>query len=335
MLPNDGSWETTLNNVIYRWLAIGVVASCLFSLIGFMGGGNREAELTSHFRFQYLFIGVFGLIFFYFNTKKNILYLISIFCIVINLTEVAPWYFAPSNLAIPSATPQLRVLLSNVQTSNTNYASVISLVREETPKIAVFLEVNDIWAKKLDSIRTILPYSLVYAREDNFGIAMYSSLPLEKGSLKFFTNEEVASIRANITINRKVVSMIVTHPLPPIKADYFFLRNQQLQAISNYVKQLKNSVIVIGDLNTTMWSPYYKSFVQTSQLHNTRAGFGILSTWPALFPPLSIPIDHCLVSPDIQVVNSRTGKYVGSDHLPLITDLIFPEKTSVLPKNRI
>jgi endonuclease/exonuclease/phosphatase (EEP) superfamily protein YafD len=41
---------------------------------------------------------------------------------------------------------------------------------------------------------------------------------------------------------------------------------------------------------------------------------------------LSIPIDHCLISPDIKVVNIRTGPNVGSDHRPLITDLIIPEK---------
>jgi endonuclease/exonuclease/phosphatase (EEP) superfamily protein YafD len=81
---------------------------------------------------------------------------------------------------------------------------------------------------------------------------------------------------------------------------------------------------VLGDLNMTVWSPYYKSFVEKTKLHNTRTGFGILPTWPAQSPLLFIPLDHCLVSEDIKVLHTRTGRNVGSDHLPLITDTVIP-----------
>jgi endonuclease/exonuclease/phosphatase family metal-dependent hydrolase len=37
-----------------------------------------------------------------------------------------------------------------------------------------------------------------------------------------------------------------------------------------------------------------------------------------------IPIDHCLVSEDIRVINIRTDGHIGSDHLPLIVDLEIP-----------
>ncbi len=85
-----------------------------------------------------------------------------------------------------------------------------------------------------------------------------------------------------------------------------------------------------------MWSPYYKSFVRQTGLRNARQGFGILPTWPSksslspvpatIAPLLSIPIDHCLISPKIKVVNIRTGPNVDSDHLPVITDLVIPGK---------
>ncbi|WP_421656253.1 hypothetical protein [Leptothermofonsia sp. ETS-13] len=41
----------------------------------------------------------------------------------------------------------------------------------------------------------------------------------------------------------------------------------------------------------------------------------------ALFWLIAIPIDHCLISPELTVTGIWTGPNVGSDHLPLITDL--------------
>jgi endonuclease/exonuclease/phosphatase (EEP) superfamily protein YafD len=39
---------------------------------------------------------------------------------------------------------------------------------------------------------------------------------------------------------------------------------------------------------------------------------------------LMIPIDHCLVSPQIRVTGMRTGRAIGSDHLPIIVDMMVP-----------
>ncbi len=121
--------------------------------------------------------------------------------------------------------------------------------------------------------------------------------------------------------------MIAAHPLTPTTKSGFQQRNAQLEAMGRYVSRLPKPVLVIGDLNITMWSPFYQRFVGTAGLDNARSGFGILPTWPTFFPLLYIPIDHCLISPEIQVLKIRTGPDVGSDHLPLVTDLVIPQNT--------
>ena len=47
-------------------------------------------------------------------------------------------------------------------------------------------------------------------------------------------------------------------------------------------------------------------------------------TWPTYNPLLWIPIDHCLVSPEIIVTDRQIGPDVGSDHYPIVVDLQLP-----------
>jgi endonuclease/exonuclease/phosphatase (EEP) superfamily protein YafD len=92
------------------------------------------------------------------------------------------------------------------------------------------------------------------------------------------------------------------------------------------IRELAGPNICIGDLNTTMWSRYFRDFVEQSGLASVREGFGVLPTWPTFMGPnwMMLPIDHCLVSADIRVVTASVGDRIGSDHLPLIVELELP-----------
>ncbi|NEO61878.1 MAG: hypothetical protein F6J98_16150 [Moorea sp. SIO4G2] len=115
-------------------------------------------------------------------------------------------------------------------------------------------------------------------------------------------------------------------------------RNQDLEKeIGDYIRQIQKPVVLIGDLNVTMWSPYYKSLIESSGLHDARAGFGILPTLSQFSPAnpwLAIPVDHCLVSRDVKVIKMRTGPDLGSDHLPVITDILIPVSAISLSARR-
>ncbi len=203
------------------------------------------------------------------------------------------------------------------------------------------LENIEAWIKPLNSLNDLLPYSIFEANPPGIlGIAVYSKLPLKNASIHFFGLHKNPSILANLNINGQDISLIAIHPPPP-KPVSFQDRNKQLDEISQYVKSLSNPVVMIGDFNTTMWSHYYKKLVSDTGLRNASKGFGIIPTWPrattysaysripsAILWLLSVPIDQCLISPEIKVLKIRSGVNVGSDHLPLIADLMIPGKKS-------
>lgn len=329
---------TTQNNRLFRLaslsLFLSVVLTTALSLVSSFGE-NVWLELFSHFKVQYSIL-ILTLSFLLLWTRRKILTIISLFCLALVLSELITWYI-PQTQHLENTAVDLRIFSSNVNTKNQNFAQVLSLVRQEQPDIAVFMEVNDNWIKQLNSLTDILPYSYAKANSYNLGIAVYSRRKLENIFIKLFGNSNNPSIVGNLTVNEQIISLIATHPPPP-KPHIFKSRNQQLKEISQYIKSLSTKVIMVGDLNITMWSRYYKIFINQTKLKNSRQGFGILPTWPlkTIYPPysgipalftwfLSIPIDHCLISSEIQVVKIRTGSSIGSDHRPLITDLAIPK----------
>ena len=238
------------------------------------------------------------------------------------MAEIVPWYFpAP---AFAGATPgqYLRILHSNVLTSNRRYSDAISLVKAEQPDIAVFVEVSTSWARELAVLSEMFPYSLQQQESENFGSAIYSKLPLENASVQGFSSQR-KSLLADVKFQGKTISLILAHPSVPIKQYSFIDRNQQLAAIGEYAAQVKNPLIVVGDFNTTMWSPFYKNMVKTGKLRNARSGLwhftNLADFYAAGFIFRSIMF---LVSKEIGVLKVQTGRNVGSDHLPLITDLV-------------
>ena len=315
---------------LIRWgFIVATVLLVLLSLTGYLGEFHYALDLSSHFKLQYLIAG-FCLFFFFLMTKRKVWCIVSIFCILLNLIEVVPWYLPPrailadaqasANATNPNPQP-LRILQSNVLFKNKQYSEVISLVQLENPDIAFFQEVGASWKKELEALRDTFPYSLVPPIPARFEPAIYSKLPLENTSITVL-DELIQILYAEVKVQEQVVSIVGIHLSTPMTQRSFNHRNQQLAVFGDYLAKIKNPVLVVGDFNITMWSPFYKRFIQQTELKNARYGFGILPTWSTKLPPLSIPIDHCLVSQNVKVLKIRTGRYVGSDHLPLVTDLV-------------
>ncbi len=312
-------------NLLTRLIAIALLLMTGLTLISHLAW-NSYPELTSHFKVQYLVISLLLCSLLLLRDRYKIWLFIALFCISIQLIEIVPWYFPPSWLG-RSQPHNLRILQSNVFVPNRSYGKVLSLVKNEQPDIAIFLEVNARWTQQLNALSTTYPFTF----QASDGLMIYSRLPLSR-PVQFGSGKN-SSIAAYLTVNQQEIALVVTHPVPPLPR-LFDSRNQQLLEVGQYIQQQQKSVILVGDLNTTMWSPYYYKLVQATGLKNARKGFGVLPTWPVASPyarpflkrtPImslfQIPIDHCLVSSQITVTGIHTGNPVDSDHLPLITDL--------------
>ena len=271
-------------------------------------------ELFLHFRPQYFAVSLLLLIVLALRRQAFYSILLAL-TVALNASYVLPWY--AGDVAAAGST-ELKVLYANVLSSNREHGRLLALIQREQPDIVALLETTSQWLNALKALEGDYPYSYTAPREDNFGVALLSRLPLAAASHVDSPPLGYPTILARIDVDGAAVNLITTHPMIPVGADNFSARNQQLQSIEKVVTATSGHVILIGDLNTSMWDRRYRHFEDATSLRNARRGHGVLPTWPTFMPPAMIPIDHVLVSERIGIEDIRTGPRIGSDHLPLV-----------------
>lgn len=293
-----------------RLAALGVVASVVLPLVP-----AWPFTLLEHFRFQYLWAalpivvacGALGLRGWF--DAALIATLVNALWVVPDLSRDAR--------PLPAGTP-LRVLVFNVHTSSSGFAAVRALIAETQPDVVGLVEVDARW---LAELAVAFPYKIEQPRDDNFGVALYSKLPMTGAIEKL--GSQLPTAVATIDVQGTRLGLVLTHPIPPVRGEALAMQVAQLDAVAARSRGMA-PVIVMGDLNATPWSSPFRDFVAASGLCDSRAGFGLQASFPSTSTLLRIPIDHVLVSCAIGVRSRTIERDVGSDHLPVLVELVVP-----------
>jgi endonuclease/exonuclease/phosphatase (EEP) superfamily protein YafD len=209
-----------------------------------------------------------------------------------------------------------------VNTQSGSPAKVAELIERQKPDIIVLEEIGVRWMGLVADLKQAYPYSSVKIRDDNFGIGLFSRYPLKNHEMRYFGDAGVPTIIAAVKTPSGLLNIVATHPLPPGGKEYSEFRNNQMSEIACYIAESKLSpLVLLGDLNMAPWNVYFKGFVKQSGLRDSSKGWGIQPTWPTFNQLLRIPLDHCLYSSDVSILNRAVGSDVGSDHYPLIVDI--------------
>ncbi len=302
----------------------GLVKACgfltaLFSFATVINQYHQYLELFSHFRLQYL--GVAAILLLLFLLMRSWRYvLLMLATVAVNAWFVLPWYL-PVDEA-PRSEGRFKLLHANVFAENNDYYALRALVDAEEPDIVFLQEVGVGWAATLETWGDY-PHRHIVPRYDYFGIAVLSRVPLETLNTVASPPRGFPTLVITTAVGEHPVTLVSTHPMPPMTTANYEARNVQLASIAGLVSDVEGPVVLVGDLNTTMWGENYRRLVASTGLRNVREGFGVLPSWPTFLPFAMIPIDQCLVSDGLLASDVRLGPDIGSDHLPLIATLQF------------
>ncbi|HBA82463.1 MAG TPA: hypothetical protein DCZ95_00060 [Verrucomicrobia bacterium] len=318
------NWSREFLSLKVRFWGLFHAAGCLAMLgtaAGFLGRHAWWLDLGSHFRVQYVVLFAMLCGFYLIARKWKWAGGAALFC-GLNLVPVLMLLFPPAGAA-PPAGMKYRTLLINVNTQTGQPEAVIEAINEALPDFIVLEEINEEWMQALEPALTNYPHRAVESREDNFGIALLSRRSWESAQVVYVGDAGVPSVTAQVMLDYKPVLLIGTHPLPPGGAEYSAYRNNQLERLAELIRKADCPVLLIGDLNVSPWSYYFRKFLKESGLQNSSQGRGLFASWPAFAWPFRIPIDQVLHSANIRILDKHIGRDVGSDHYPVVVDFDF------------
>ncbi len=309
---------------LWRWLpAMGILAALPTFLAG-LAPWWWIGDLFSHFRLQYVCLLLPPCLVFAAQRRWAITTVLGA-ALAVNLFLVAPLLLSPRPQVRDGSS--LRLMSANVFVGNQNSEAVIQLVRQEQPDLFLAIEVSPRWQRDLEVLQEDYPHVLAARRtqsfggHDAFGIALFSREPATMSEVRRVGIEGLPVLVAEFGVNGSPLTVIGVHPYPPVSRACTAIRNEYLAAAADIAAAIDGACILLGDLNTTSWSPSFLELLRRSGLRDSRPGFGIQPTWPDGPWLLRIPIDHALVSRELTIADHRIGPSTDSDHRPVIIEI--------------
>jgi endonuclease/exonuclease/phosphatase (EEP) superfamily protein YafD len=239
----------------------------------------------------------------------------SLLCLIYPTYIFANQVLIAPNINIASKNT-LKITFQNKYYLNPNIEGLNKQAKELDPDIIGFAEVNDPseYKKYLDKY----PYEFHTKLETLMGVVLFSKYELKDSEALNASKD--GDINHSPYIKTKVimpdkseVNLLMVHLIAPTGSGFTKLKGDALDIISTESNKLEGNTIVIGDFNTTPYSPQISGLRNSSKFYSASKGKGLLDTWegPSF---LKFQIDHAFVSNNMKVDNFEVKDTIGSDH---------------------
>ncbi len=311
-------------SIFYYLGLVSLVTIFGVTFISFFGSSHYFFDLFAHFHLQYA-IGCLVLMGFFLVQKKPLLVFTATVGFMMQFIFLLPYYFQPTASANDQANAEtIRVYFNNINYGTTDFTALTKSIAYNHPQVVGIAELSSEKFEQLETQLPDYPYSFHVPGRSKLGLAIFSQMPfVDQPSVHFFSDSRFPSIVAAIQDfqTTKKLTIVVIHPPPPLLAEYTQIRNELFNNLAQFAQDQTGPLLVMGDFNSTSWSPAFQTLLANSTLIDSRNNQGIQPSWPSQLPKfLRIPIDHMLTNELLPVTYRETLPSVGSDHLPILAD---------------
>lgn len=305
------------------WLAL--AGLLLASVLAQLGRYGWLPELTTHFRLQYL-AGALLLVLVFAALRRRFPALLALALLLLHGVYGAAYLLPRAGGRDAPVGEPVQLLSLNLYYRNQDHAGVRDYLLGRDPAVLVLSELTPEWVRELAPVTARYPYWMSVDHRGPWGLGVFSRYPLREAVATNLGVPGSVNVRAILELPSGAVELMAVHlssPTSPTRAD---MRNRQLAGLARLLGPERAAGapprLLVGDMNLTPFSPYFRTLLAQTGLHDARQQDGLLGTWPSWLPPMQIAIDHCLVDRALAPTRVRRGPDVGSDHYPLEVTLL-------------
>lgn len=268
-------------------------------------------------------------------------FLVSAMVASLSLQAARLWPYTPLHAvqaplaASYVAGQRLSLLAANLQATRSDPARFLAAVREADPDLVFAVEVDARWVEELRPLETGYPHRFLHPRDDFWGFALFSRLPLVEPRVLHRLTGYVPSLQTGLRLpTGEVVDLHGLHPKPPLPSQGTGQRDAELRLAAEAIRDGRRPALLAGDLNAVAWSDITALVQHTGGLLDPRIGRGLFATFPNWVPgPARVPIDHVFFTREFSLVSLEVLAEIGSDHLPILARLCHaPDRAAPRPR---
>ena len=293
------------------------------SIASLVGVVWAPLEITTHFRPQLAAAAVvFALLFALGGRFLAILPAVGL--LAFHIIPLVPHLFPSARASTCAAGHDFKVMTLNLHHRHADIPAALGMIRSERPDVVLLTEFRPQDVPAFAALNDVLPHRVGPTGPGAFDVMLLSRFRVEAEQILFpapgVTYLPVMEARL-CPAGAPCFSVIGLHAARPIGAESRWQKHHLDLAAERAARTWGGRVVVMGDLNTTPWSPAFRELLDTGRLRDAGNGSALGTTWLSRNPLFGLTIDHILTGQRIVSRDRRVGPDVGSDHFPVIADL--------------
>lgn len=300
-----------MKSKIYALLSIAMVFVLLGVVAGFLGSLHPLFDSFSHFRMHLLvLLLLLALPLVFMGGKRGRSFAFLLF---VSSSGYLLYMHQPFHQTTPTKESKtIKVMQFNLNFRNQQLHLLENYLAKEKIDIVTLQEVTRKHRKVLETkLASSYPYQSYCPFARVGGVAILSKYPFHssKGSCRH--NEGL--VWKQVMVENQTINIASIH----LYWSYPYRQYSQITKFAKTLQAIPSAKIIAGDFNAVGWSDTLSRF---TTLSDTSIPKGIRYSLTKAMA-IELPIDHMLLSNDLKVYNIKVGSDLGSDHLPIVSEV--------------
>ena len=275
-------------------------------------------DLASNFRLHIAALSLTALVLEIIFIDIWVLKLLILFALLFSIFPLSSWIKSHEGILGTSGS-MYKVESFNIEWNATEHENSLQYIKNSDADILVLQEVTQELKHKISDYSEKYPYQLGEGHSHVMVLSKFNLQLVEY--LPWPGKYHKRAMHVICQLPEQVLHIIAIHLQVTRNWREIQIRNHQIDTLSDYVNNIKQALMVVGDFNAGTGSNVLRQIENTTALTSNESLLTYKRTWPAKAGICGIQLDHFYVNNKLTIDASSLGPILDSDHRPISTNL--------------